>query len=302
MSDGEHGENVSKGDGGRAFASISITVVVDNHARSPSLCIEHGLSFWIETPTARVLFDTGAGAALMPNVAALGIPLETATAIVLSHGHADHSGGLEEACERAPRASIFAHRAVTQTRYSTRRGVTRAIGMPDGAKAALARRGLVMCNRPVRIASGVWATGAIPCDVSAAPTDPHLVLDGADTPDPIIDDQALLLELDGYVALVCGCCHSGLINTLAYAHKLSKRSVRAVLGGLHLFEADRDTLARVAGFLEQAGAPRLMPAHCTGQDAIEYLSARFGAAVSPLSVGDRLTLQGGSDDLAVTRT
>ena len=76
---------------------ITITVLAENTARGAGILGEHGLAFWIETGTQRVLFDTGQGMALVPNAARLGIDLATADAIVLSHGHFDHVGGLEAA-------------------------------------------------------------------------------------------------------------------------------------------------------------------------------------------------------------
>ena len=88
---------------------ITITVLVENTARGPGILGEHGLAWWIDTGTHRVLFDTGQGMALTHNATRLGIKLAQADAIVLSHGHFDHVGGLEEALAAAPQAPLFFH-------------------------------------------------------------------------------------------------------------------------------------------------------------------------------------------------
>jgi 7,8-dihydropterin-6-yl-methyl-4-(beta-D-ribofuranosyl)aminobenzene 5'-phosphate synthase len=72
---------------------LTITIVVDNKSEKTNLLSEHGLSFWIEADEHRILFDTGQSNILSENARQLGIDLSTADALVLSHGHYDHTGG-----------------------------------------------------------------------------------------------------------------------------------------------------------------------------------------------------------------
>ncbi len=71
--------------------AIKITLIVDNEA-PPVLMAEHGFAAWIDTGEECLLFDTGQGAALISNADALGIDLRSASTLVLSHGHYDHTG------------------------------------------------------------------------------------------------------------------------------------------------------------------------------------------------------------------
>ena len=72
---------------------LSIVLLVDNETPT-GLVAEHGFAAWIDTDDECFLFDTGQGAALEHNARALGADLSAATALILSHGHYDHTGGL----------------------------------------------------------------------------------------------------------------------------------------------------------------------------------------------------------------
>ena len=110
---------------------ISLTILVENTARGAGILGEHGLSYWIDTGAHRVLFDTGQGMALVPNAVRLGIDLARAEAIVLSHGHFDHVGGLEAALRAAPHAPLFLHpRAVEPKFTGTDPATVRRISTP----------------------------------------------------------------------------------------------------------------------------------------------------------------------------
>ncbi len=73
---------------------MRITTLSENTVRQRNLLAEHGLSFWIELGNKKILFDTGQGKVLIANAEELGIQLELADAVILSHGHYDHTGGL----------------------------------------------------------------------------------------------------------------------------------------------------------------------------------------------------------------
>ena len=73
---------------------MRITVLVENATPSSRLAARHGLALWIEAAGRRVLFDVGPDGSALANAAALGIDVGMADAAVLSHGHADHGGGL----------------------------------------------------------------------------------------------------------------------------------------------------------------------------------------------------------------
>ena len=115
---------------------VSITILVDNHA-GDGLTGEHGLSMWIRIPGKTILFDTGQGSVFEKNARALGVDLGETDALVLSHGHYDHTGGIPAALREAPEADVYCHPGVFRPRYAIRNGTAKAIQMPRESMAVM---------------------------------------------------------------------------------------------------------------------------------------------------------------------
>ena len=268
---------------------VSITVLVDNRAAEGLSC-EHGLSLLIDTGDKRVLFDTGQGPALPANAETLGISLETAGALVLSHGHYDHTGGIPAVLQQAPELHVYCHPAATQDRYGIREGPAKAIHLPRASLAALnglppAR--LHRVSRPVTVAPGIGLTGPIPRETSYEDTGGPFFLDpeGRRT-DPIEDDMALWLDTPKGLIVCLGCGHAGLINTLNHVRRLSGVSaIRAVIGGFHLLSADQERIERTLAALQTLSPQAVVPCHCTGDEATEAFVETLGTRASPVHAG-----------------
>jgi 7,8-dihydropterin-6-yl-methyl-4-(beta-D-ribofuranosyl)aminobenzene 5'-phosphate synthase len=104
-------------------------------------------------------------------------------------------------------------------------------------------------------------------------------------PDPYRDDMALVLETGRGWVVLCGCCHAGLLNTLAHVRRTFGVDITTVAGGTHLLQADEAHLRRVIEVLRELGLPQLYLNHCTGQRAYVTLAHALGEAVAPCPVG-----------------
>jgi len=145
---------------------MKVTVVIDNcippSLRGPFLA-EHGLALLIEEGASRILFDTGQTGAVVHNLSLLGIHPSSLDAVVLSHGHYDHTGGLLALLQHAAKPMpIYAHKAIFQTRVSVA-GRRRFIGIPY-AQPQLTELGAQwrLSDQPVEVLPGLWFSGQIP--------------------------------------------------------------------------------------------------------------------------------------------
>lgn len=278
-----------------SLASVRLTVVVEN--RDGSGCTgAHGLAIWVESPGAVVLVDTGPDAGLLAaNAARLGLDLARVDAVVLSHGHDDHSGGLPAVVEakRGRTLTVALHPDATRPRYSRRTGTPRSIGMPPSSLQALTRPGVerLPTSLPACIVPGIWATGTIP-RVHLGAQERYLVLDPEGRHvDPLNDDQAVVIDTIQGLVVVCGCAHAGLANTLGMLAGIRPGSpIAALIGGLHLGSAGSDRILVIAENLLAQGIRTCACGHCTGTEAEGILGDRLGSRFTALACGTTLAI------------
>lgn len=147
--------------------TTTLTVLVENTVpgKADGLMGEHGFSVFLERPDRRILFDTGAGAALLHNASRLGKDLRTVDAIVLSHGHKDHTGGLAAALGTIrTRVPVYAHPGIFADRFGKRAdGTMQYAGLPF-KREALEGMGAVFDLSPTcrEVAPGIHVTGEVP--------------------------------------------------------------------------------------------------------------------------------------------
>ncbi len=275
--------------------TATITVLVDDKA-DDGLVTEHGLSLWIETENSRILFDTGHEKALAHNAKKLGVRLEDADAVILSHGHYDHSGGISHILSKNGKAHVYAHPGAVVPRYSIPSpDKVKAVTMPQNAQDALARvpaDRLHVTTQSVLIAPGIGLTGPIPRRTDFEDTGGPFFLDAeARTRDLIDDDQALWIRTPRGLAIIVGCSHSGIINTIAAVQNASGEStIAAIIGGLHLRSSSAERLAKTNAVLRTLNMKSVVPCHCTGDAAVESLRAGLGDLVKPGHAGLRISV------------
>ncbi len=263
-------------------SAVRITVLAENTAQGEGILGEHGLAIWIEVGGRRVLFDTGQGMALRHNAEAMGLELAGADAIVLSHGHYDHVGGLECMLEEAPGASLHLHPRATEAKFSGsgEDDVAHRVSIPfvEWEEFVTKGRRIIVSKKAHEVAPGVWATGEIPRVTDFEDTGGPFFLDEAMTrPDPLLDDQALFLPLATGLIVIFGCAHAGVVNTLLRIEELvgEKMPTRLLLGGLHLLRASPQRMDETVAALGARQPERMVFCHCTGSQAVCRLGREF---------------------------
>ncbi|MBM4464152.1 MAG: MBL fold metallo-hydrolase [Chloroflexi bacterium] len=275
---------------------MKITCIVDNAVSDhSSFWGEHGVAFLIETASGSILFDTGrSGTVLLHNLKLLGVEPKVINALALSHAHYDHSGGLPALLDQVAGIPLHAHPDLFRERFSRREGTLKSVGLPLERQALEERLELRLGAEPMEILPGVWTTGEITGRAEPEGRSAHHLICGPEgwEPDPYRDDMALVLETDEGLVVLYGCCHAGLLNTLAHVGRTFGADIIAVAGGTHLLSADEAHLRRVIEVLRELGVPRLYPNHCTGQRAYVTLAQAFGEKVAPCPAGTRLNFGG----------
>ncbi|WP_372795388.1 MBL fold metallo-hydrolase [Pontiella sp.] len=253
----------------------SLEILVDN-AAAEGLAAEHGFSVLLRVGGKTFLMDSGQHNALEKNAAALGIDLTKLDGFILSHGHYDHTGAADFVLQENPEVQVYAHPKIFSERYSIypERG-PKEISMPSEQRLVVANlpdSQLHWISGPTEIAPGVWLTGPIPRFHTLEDTGGFLFQDADGVqPDPVEDDMAMWIETPDGLWVICGCCHSGLVNTLTYIGEVSRyRPIRGILGGFHLKHASDERLAATVDTLQAYGPDRMVPCHCTGESAVTY--------------------------------
>lgn len=268
---------------------VRATVLCENSVYGlVEVMAEHGWSVWLETPAGAFLFDTGPGRSLNPNAERLGVPLAEAQAILLSHHHGDHTGGLLNALRSVCRpgsgrdaVDVFAHPDLFKNSFYDEDDGLDFVGLPH-TRCVLETAGAEfhLATGWREVAPGLFMTGEVPRWTAYEVGDPKLRHeDGAGNLiiDPVRDDQTLVIDLPDGLFVVLGCAHAGVINILTYIQeRMGKTRFHTVMGGTHLGVAGEEQITETIAALGQFDIARLAVSHCTGPKIAARLAHAFG--------------------------
>ena len=282
-------------------SSWKIKILVNNWVGEGPCIAEHGLSMAVQggdLPDGQfVLFDTGKSPEVLANNAnAMNVDWDGLRQIVLSHSHYDHSGSLMGIHEWVKRpVSVLTH-PDTFTPKASCKPSFRDIGIPF-TREQLEKKGFSLSGVSVDtpLTPTFFVTGTIGriFDFEAlSHKDLFKGHVGNHVPDNVADDRALVIRAPGVgFHLICGCCHSGLLNTLTHAAAASgERQVLTIVGGLHFGAYDGQTLDRVCDHLAEWKPRRIVPLHCTGLKGAAHLWKRLGDVVEFHGAGEEIAL------------
>lgn len=273
--------------------SIRITTLSENTA-SYGFLAEWGLSILIEADDTNLLLDTGLSFSAARNAQTLGIDLSTIDQIVLSHGHADHTGGLPEMLALMEGVEVIAHPEVFAAKCVRTGADIRDVGTPfHREEMASLGAWFNLTREPETVAAGIMTTGEIPLTTEYETVDDNLLVrqNSNTIPDPLLDDLALVIDADFGLVVILGCAHRGIVNTLRHAMSLSGRdSVHTVIGGTHLLGASNERIERTIADLKTMEIQKLGVSHCTGFAASARLAQESGGVFFLNNAGTRFTL------------
>jgi 7,8-dihydropterin-6-yl-methyl-4-(beta-D-ribofuranosyl)aminobenzene 5'-phosphate synthase len=258
---------------------------------------KHGNAFYLEFDNEKILFDTGSrGDILLHNMKLLRISPNDINIIVFSHGHDDHTLGLESfliAREKKEKVAIIAHPNVKEPKFlNFLKWRISYIGFPKLNTSLESKIDYIFKKDSYQINPYLFTTGEIIERPYMDGTAKYMVHKEAGKwiKDPLLDDISLVLKTKNGLVLICGCCHAGLLNTCEHVSSMYNERILAILGGTHMILFSKKKLREVANILkEKYDTPLLYLNHCTGYKKIKLLRELLGfEIVKPCLAGTEL--------------
>lgn len=285
---------------------VKVTALIDSttYYEGPVLA-ENGISLFIEIEMGdvitRILMDTGlTGDPLLKNSREINVNLGQVDVIVISHNHYNHTGGLLRILTEIGRqVPVITHPDVFKPKYA----ILPSLGIhkltytgPPFLRREVEDKGgmLVLSKEPVPITGNVMTTGEIARVTEFEGIDGfYVVKNGEFRKDDLLDDQALAVKMaDESLVVFTGCGHSGIINTVCHALRLTgAKSVRAIIGGFHLIDATNDRIERTVQELQKIGPSVIAPMHCTGFKAAMKIAEALPEAFKQFYCGDCIEIK-----------
>ena len=238
-----------------AFAAspeLQLTVIYDNTSIRGDLEADWGWSVLVEFHGQRVLFDAGAKPdVFLRNLGKLGIDKSSIQKTVISHQHSTRTGGFYRLL---PAGFIYFLDSLSRS-------------YPEAEAAGLT---VTPVKDPVQLGSGIYSTGEIP----GSPP-----------------EQALEIETSKGIVMLVSCAHPGIVRMVEAVEKQrGVRSIRLLIGGLHMYEQTVDQIRPVAVHLQKLNVQSVALGHCTGDVAFGIFRQVFGDRFSKTGAGRRIIL------------
>jgi len=271
-----------------------------------SILAEHGFFALLRTDADgkmhTLLFDFGFSAdGAAQNAVTMGIDMTKVEAAALSHGHSDHTGGMQKLAALTGKKNIplVVHPAVFKSPRYLKYSADLKVNFPQLTRETVRQAGfcLIEADHPYLLMDNTALfLGEIPrrTDFEKGFPIARWRKDGRELPDDIEDDTAIVMHLRNKgLVILSGCAHAGIVNTVNYAREVTgAKKVHAVMGGFHLsgplFEPIID---RTAQELKKFDPDYIIPVHCTGRKAIMAMEKQMPDQFLLNMAGTKLTFR-----------
>jgi 7,8-dihydropterin-6-yl-methyl-4-(beta-D-ribofuranosyl)aminobenzene 5'-phosphate synthase len=263
-----------------------VIVLVENTTYNPFLCAKHGLALGFFHHGEWILLDTGPDGSIIANARHLGFPLKKVSHLVLSHGHYDHTGGLEALFLNHFHPTLWVHPLAQKPKY-------RSDGSFIGMTLPPAFQNVwTPVERPTEILPGLWV---LPPAEIIHTDDTHfdnLLVEesGQKEGDTFEDELSLVIDHGESISLFTGCAHRGITNIIEQTLSLFDKPLQLVMGGFHLRHTPTESRRVIIERLKSYPVSHYAACHCTGIEAYHEMKTSLGKRVEYASTGSRFHL------------
>ncbi len=235
---------------------MRIKIIFDKDAFDKKLRTGWGVSFLVED---KILFDTGEkGEWLIENIRSLGVDINKIEAVVISHDHWDHWGGLWDLLKERKGLKVYSCPGFSKE-------------FKDKTKEAQAE--LIEAEKVTEISQNIFITG----EISGAYHGKYM------------PEQAVVLKTKNGLTIITGCAHPGILKmTEKVKAKFSAEPIYLVLGGFHLMESDKRAIEIVAESFKKMNIIKAGPTHCSGDMAEDIFKRYYGGNFMPIKAGQEI--------------
>lgn len=241
--------------------AIHITALVENLVYASGLKAEHGLSMYVQTDTAKILFDTGQTDAFIHNAKKLNIDIADIDFLVLSHGHYDHTGGLYAFLEQNSKALVFAKHDVFVPKIHND---GRNIGTPYIAEKISDRIRFV--DSKLEIAPNVFLYPTITIFNQIDTHFKGLMVqhESGNVEDVFSDELFIVIDQEHTISILTACSHRGITNICKTATEHFQKPIQTVIGGFHTKDASELQYNFIKNYFNEYPVEKIAVCHCTG--------------------------------------
>lgn len=266
---------------------MEIITLVENLTYQQGMLGEHGLSFLVSAGDRQILFDTGQSDLLVHNAKKLNVDLSAIDAVVISHGHYDHTGGLAAFFEINDHASVWLKPEALYEKLSVTTGKSRYIGI-DKEMVQKYRERFCFITGQMEIAPGLTIIPRInhyyPFEQSSSTM--MVNKEGRAEMDTFEDELFMVYDQAEGLTVFAGCAHKGIGNICRTAMDITaNQRIRLVIGGTHLKGASKGRIDKTLHAFDQLPVENYGLCHCTGLPAFMAFSEKFGESVRYAYVG-----------------
>lgn len=263
---------------------IKVVNLCDNNSISSVFRSEHGLCYYIEAYGQKILFDTGQTDVFLDNSKKFNLDLNNTDAVVLSHGHYDHVGGLSSISGK----KIYCSQELFVAKYKLEDNQYKYIGIPfmESSYRAKQNHEFIFIKQDIQISKNIYLL----TNFQKSLNEFHFYVkkDGKYIPDDFQDEVALVIDTPKGILIFTGCAHSGIINITEKAWQyFDQKNIYGLFGGFHLSKLGEPDLIKIAAKMEGYNICKIGLSHCTGDKFINYL---HGDEVFNFSAGQVLEL------------